>query len=505
MNSKIGMLLFACVFPVNRVLAEEALKPNIIFILADDLGYGDVKSYNPDCKILTPNIDQLATQGMVFTDAHSGSSVSSPTRYGVLTGRYSWRTSLKKGAMWWYDKPLISEDRTTMASMLKQQGYFTACIGKWHLGMNFPTKDGGKPVDTTEFYNLDFSQTITGGPCDVGFDYYFGVDAPNFPPYCFIENRHTIGIPDTFYPVDYKRDMREGRGLANWEVKDILPTIQEKACGFIEEQVIKQQPFFLYLPLTSPHTPIVPSGEFKGFGLNEYTDFVTQTDAVVGAVISILKKHKINNNTLVVFTSDNGCSYVADFGFLKEKGHNPSFKFRGSKSDLYDGGHRIPCIVCWPDHIRPSIQEQTICLNDFMATFAAISRYELDSDEAEDSFDLSPILLDPDCEKVIREATVHHSGDGAFAIRQGKWKLLTISYSGGWSEPRKPLEDGPKYQLYDMENDPGEQHNLYEKYPKIVNELESLLKKYIKEGRSTPGDKQTNDGPSNWPQLSWMN
>ena len=507
-SMKAQTLLLSCLATgmSMNVTAQDKKQPNIIFILADDLGYGDLSYLNEQGKIKTPHLDKMASEGVVFGDAHSSSAVSTPTRYGVLTGRYNWRSTLKNGVLHWYDTPLIPSGRTTMASMLRNQGYNTACIGKWHLGFNFPTKDGQKPVDKPDEYNLDFTKEITGGPCDVGFDYFFGVDAPNYPPYCFIKNRHTVGLPDTYYPVSQDMDSRAGRGLQGWEMKDILPAIEKKAVEYIDRSAESNRPFFLYFPLTSPHTPIVPTDEFADRSkLNEYADFVMQSDAVVGSILEALKKNKIADNTIVVFTSDNGCSPRADFELLAQKGHDPSYIFRGMKSDLFEGGHHIPCIVRWPAQAKPRRVDQTICLTDFMATFAALSGYRLADNEAEDSYNILPLLTASETGKTIREATVHHSIDGSFAIRQGKWKLLLSSYSGGWSEPRKALDGVPEYQLYDLEKDPEETRNLYDSNREIANHLRELLIRYVEEGRSTPGLPQKNDGSYPWKQLLWMN
>ena len=507
-SMKAQTLLLSCLATgmSMNVTAQDKKQPNIIFILADDLGYGDLSYLNEQGKIKTPHLDKMASEGVVFGDAHSSSAVSTPTRYGVLTGRYNWRSTLKNGVLHWYATPLIPSGRTTMASMLRNQGYNTACIGKWHLGFNFPTKDGQKPVDKPDAYNLDFNKEITGGPCDVGFDYFFGVDAPNYPPYCFIKNRHTVGLPDTYYPVSQDMDSRAGRGLQGWEMKDILPAIEKKAVEYIDRSAESNRPFFLYFPLTSPHTPIVPTDEFADRSkLNEYADFVMQSDAVVGSILEALEKNKIADNTIVVFTSDNGCSPRADFELLAQKGHDPSYIFRGMKSDLFEGGHHIPCIVRWPAQAKPRRVDQTICLTDFMATFAALSGYRLADNEAEDSYNILPLLTASETGKTIREATVHHSIDGSFAIRQGKWKLLLSSYSGGWSEPRKAVVGAPEYQLYDLEKDPEEKHNLYKSNREVAQRLHDLLCRYVKEGRSTPGLQQKNDGPYPWKQLSWMN
>lgn len=505
---KAQTILFSCLATgmAFNLGAQNQKQPNIIFILADDLGYGDLSYLNEKGKIKTPCLDQMANNGAVFYDAHSSSAVSTPTRYGVLTGRYNWRSTLKNGVLHWYDNPLIPSSRTTMASMLRNQGYNTACIGKWHLGMNFPTKDGTKPVDTPDEYNLDFSKEITGGPCDVGFDYFFGVDAPNYPPYCYIENRHTIGLPEAYYPVNKEMDSRAGRGLPNWDMEKILPDLEKKAVEYIGKSAKSDKPFFLYFPLTSPHTPIVPTAEFEDKSeLNKYADFVMQSDALVGSVLKALEENKIAENTIVVFTSDNGCSPCADFELLGQKGHDPSYIFRGMKSDLFEGGHHVPCFIHWPAKIKPHRVDQTICLTDFMATFAAITGYTLSDNEGEDSYNILPLLIQSGYKEAIREATVHHSIDGSFAIRQGKWKLLLSSYSGGWSEPRKPQTEAPVYQLYDLEKDPEEIHNLYESHPEVAKLLYDTMVRYVETGRSTPGIPQKNDGVYPWKQLSWMN
>ncbi len=493
MNKK--LLITQCLFCTSlSVLQAIEKKPNIIFILADDLGYGDVKVFNPDGKIETPHLDRLASNGVMFTDAHSSSAVSTPTRYGILTGRYNWRSSLKKGVLSPYSKPLIPPERTTMASMLKEKGYRTACIGKWHLGMNFPVLEDESPMDSKDGYNLDFTKPITGGPLSIGFDYFFGVDCPNFPPYCFIEEKYTQEIPTLFYPVDQQLDCRQGRGAVDWRLEEVLPMLKDKALEFIIESQNNDEPFFLYLPLTSPHTPIVPSDNFKDkSGLNIYADFVMQTDAVVGEIVIKLQEKGILDNTLIVFTSDNGCSPRADFPELERMGHSPGYIFRGAKADIYEAGHRIPCIVHWPEKASKGIVHQTICLNDFMATFAAIADYKFQDNEAEDSFNILPLIKYPDNPNIIREATVHHSVDGSFAIRQGKWKLILTNTSGGWSEPLKPSQGSPEYQLYNLEEDTSEVNNIIELYPEIKHALEKLLLQYIREGRSTPGTPQSND------------
>lgn len=487
---------------------QELVNPNIIFILADDLGYGDIASLNNEGKIKTPNVDRLVAEGVTFTDAHSSSAVSTPTRYGVLTGRYNWRSTLKQGVLGVYNAPLIAKGRTTMPMMLKACGYETGCFGKWHLGMNFPTIDGSKAIDTPDEYTLDFSKEITDGPVDRGFDYFFGVDAPNYPPYCFIENRHTLGNPSFYYPKRANLDSRAGRGLEDWNMSNILPSIITKANEFIEKKTKEGKPFFMYLPLTSPHTPIVPTRMYEGKScLNLYADFVMETDYAVGRILKKLDELGIADNTIVVFTSDNGCSPQANFSELGEKGHDPSYIFRGMKSDLFEGGHHVPCIVRWPEKAKPHTIEQTICLTDFYRTFASIVGYDVKDTEAEDSYDISSLLYKDEETEILREATVHHSINGSFAIRKGNWKLFMTSNSGGWSDskPSNAENSDPNaIQLYNLKNDPTEDKDISNKYPEVVNELRSLLVDYILNGRSTPGKIQNNDGTRIWKQIKWI-
>ncbi len=484
-----------------------AQKPNIVFILADDLGYGDIAALNKKCQIKTPNIDKLVQQGLSFTDAHASSAVCTPSRYGILTGRYNWRSSLKQGVLLEYGSPIIDSGRTTMASMLKKQGYQTASIGKWHLGFNWQTTDGQKPIDNATSSNIDFTKPILGGPTDVGFDHFFGIDAPNYPPFCFIENKMLQGHPTEFYPVRYDLDCRAGKGIPNWSLEKVLPTLQEKAVDYIENATQNKKPFFLFLPITAPHTPIVPDKNFKGkSGLNIYADFVMQVDAYVGEIVKTLEENKALDNTIIVFTSDNGCSPVANFKELQEYGHNPNYSFRGMKSDAFEGGHRIPCIVQWKQQINGGNKiDKTICLNDFMATFVQITNYSIADNEAEDSYSLLPFFRNKP-NKYQREATVHHSLDGSFTIRKDKWKLILCAGSGGWSAPQqgKGEEGLPDVQLYDLENDIAETQNLQAVFPKIVKNMTNVLKQYVINGRSTKGLKQKNDGDFLDIRMTWM-
>lgn len=504
------ILISYLLFPILMVSAQQqGTPPNIIFILADDLGMGDVSCFNKNGKIKTPNIDKIGKNGIIFNDAHSSSAVCTPTRYGILTGRYNWRSRLKQGVLVEYDKPLLEMGRTNMASMLKSKGYQTAAIGKWHLGWSWPTSDGQQPVDQKDHRNIDFTKRIAGGPTSVGFEYFFGMDAPNYPPYAHIENDKIIGNPTVFYPKQPYADCRAGTGVEGWNLENILPDFQQKSTNYITKAAKVGKPFFLYLPITAPHTPIAPSKSYIGTsGLNVYADFVKQVDDFVGAIQKALEENNMTKNTILVFTSDNGCSPEADFKFLKNNGHYPSNEFRGHKADIFEGGHRVPLLMQWPASVKGNrTVSQTVSLNDFMATFAGITGYTLNDNEGEDSYNLLPLLLSPSKNTNFREATVHHSLYGNFAIRKGDWKLILGAGSGGWSfpTPGKAEEGLPALQLYNLNTDPAEKNNVQDKFPEVVEALKTLLIKYIKDGRSTPGKIQRNDGEYPWKQLNFLN
>ena len=475
--------------------------PNIVLILADDMGYGDISYYNPMSKIRTTCLDGMARESAVYTDAHSSSSVSTPTRYGILTGRYNWRSTLKRSVLNGYSKALIPQGRETMASMLKKQGYNTAAIGKWHLGWNWNNIDAG--IDS-----VDFSKPITQGPTTRGFDYFYGFcGSLDMAPYVYVENDRPTAVPDKKTVNKGKYSWwREGPTAPDFRHEDVLPHIIDKGCSYIKKHAKSSKPFFLYLPLPAPHTPILPSKEFQGkSGIGEYGDYVLMVDAMVGRVLKAVKESGEDNNTIIIFVTDNGCSPAAGIKEMEELDHYPSYIYRGHKADLYDGGHRIPCIIRWKGKVKPHHVAQTVCLTDFYATFAAINNYKLQDSEGEDSYNILPTLLSVEEVPTIRKATIHHSIQGEFTIRQGKWKLLLSASSGGWSDPRpnnkEALKGLPPMQLYDMYGDPEETHNLLDVYPDKVKELKDLLIKYIDEGRSTPGKVQKNDTVEKWEQL----
>lgn len=483
---------------------QEQKKPNIVFIFADDMGYGDVSAFNENSKIQTTNIDRIANEGVAFTDAHSSSSVSTPSRYSLLTGRYNWRSDLKSGVLMGYNKALIAPDRRTIASVLRDQGYQTACIGKWHLGWDWNNIEAGKD-------SVDFSKPITNGPTTRGFDYFYGIIASlDMAPYVYVENDMPTALPDRETVNDGMKYWRKGPTASDFDHEQTLPNFINRAVDYIHDKSKGDKPFYLYLPLPAPHTPILPIKEYQGkSGLNPYGDFVLMVDDMVGKVMKALKDAGVDDNTILVFSTDNGCSPQAKFDELQEKGHYPSYIYRGHKADLFDGGHRIPCVVRWPAKIKPHTVNQTVCLTDFFATFATIADYQLKDSEGEDSYNILPLLLNEKEGDVIREATVHHSINGDFTIRKGEWKLLLSPSSGGWSFPKPGTDDEviktlPLIQLYNMKTDPAEKNNVYAEHPEVVKELKDLMIKYVKEGRSTPGAPQKNDGPEVWKQLSWM-
>ena len=488
-------------------------KPNIIYILCDDLGYGDVKCLNAQGKIPTPHLDKLAAAGMYFTDVHSSSSVCSPTRYGIMTGRYNWRTKLQSGVLGGLSPRLIEPGRLTVAQLLKNNGYHTAAIGKWHLGMDWVKKEGKTVAELNvesadQIHNVDYAQPIKNGPNAVGFDYYYGISASlDMVPYTFIENDRVTKLPtvDKDFPMFLGRAQgkcRLGPAAPDFEVEDVLPTLTTKAIGYVKSRAAEAKagkPFFLYLPLASPHTPIAPTKEWQGkSGLNHYADFVMQTDAAIGQLLAELDKQALAENTLVIVTSDNGCSPQADFPALLAKGHNPSYEFRGHKADIFDGGHRVPFLVRWPARVKAgTLSQQLLCLTDFMATAAEIIGAKPPDNAAEDSVSFLPALLGT-AKASLREALVHHSINGSFAIRQGNRKLALCRESGGWSDPRPGTPKAtalPPVQLFDLDKDIGEQINVQDKHPEVVARLTKLLEKYVADGRSTPGTPQQNAVP----------
>ncbi|GAB4135976.1 MAG: arylsulfatase [Thermogutta sp.] len=476
---------------------ERSAPPNIVILYADDLGYGDVSSYNPDRgKISTPNIDRLAREGMRFTDAHSSSGVCSPSRYTLLTGRYHWRSRLQSGIVGVFEEPLIAADRMTVGHLAQQRGYRTACFGKWHLGWDWPIPPDKMPlfrlprnqrgVQTTAeqvaAWREVFSQSIPGGPTTRGFHEYFGTDVPNWPPFCFIDNDRTVGIPQELLPDRYfdaqpLMASQPGPAVEGWRFEPILPTITRRACEFIRRCTGQGTPFLLYLPFTSPHEPLAVNSEWMGkSGLHIYADFVMETDHAVGEVLRALDDAGISQNTLVIFTSDNGKAQYTGAAELERLGHYSSGPFRGYKASAYEGGHRIPLIVRQPGKVvAGGVCPQLVHQADVFATLAELLDISVPENAGEDSFSLLPLLRGED--RPIRTSAVSCNANGLPAIRDGRWKLI--------------LSKNPE--LFDLLEDPGETTNLADRYPERVSAMRALLEKLIVEGRSTPGPRQKND------------
>lgn len=484
----IGCFLVITMFGEAQMKAQKP--PNVILIMADDLGIGDISPSNPSCKIKTPNLQKMADEGLTFLDAHSPSSVCTPTRYGLLTGRYSWRSRLSKGVLSGRSNHLIPADRPTLGHLMRRAGYFTAMVGKWHLGWDW-NKVNEK---------IDFTKPVVNGPDINGFDHYYGhCGSLDMPPYVWVKNGQITALPNREEGVSRKQHRygwyRKGPIGSDFHIDQVLPHLFEKSLDIIQKQSKAEQPFFLYLALPAPHTPIVPISPFRGAsGMNDYADFVMQCDFHIGQLMHALKESGIDKNTLLIFTSDNGCSPQANFPLLRSHGHDSGAGFRGHKADIYEGGHRVPLIARWLSRIEPGKKTRALaCLTDIYPTLEAITSQTPQSFGGEDGFSLLSVF---DGGTSNRSSLISHSVDGSFAIRQGSWKLCLSHGSGGWSEPREKSakEAGlPAMQLFNLKNDKGETRNLISQKPALVKHLFGLLKTQIENGRSTPGKTLAND------------
>ncbi|MFC2156493.1 sulfatase-like hydrolase/transferase [Acidobacteriota bacterium] len=475
----------------GSVLKTETSKPpNIVLILADDMGYGDIQAFNPDSRIPTPHLNALAQEGIRFTDAHSGSAVCSPTRYGLLTGRYCWRTELKSGVLWPpQDKPLIGPERLTVAGMLKQNGYHTACFGKWHVGLEWGRNESGE---------VDFNKPLQYGPRDVGFDESFIIAGSlDMVPYAYYNNHiPTQPVTEEQPGLPFPKFIRQGPRASDFDPERVLDRLTEQAVKYITSRSAEENPFFLYLPFTAPHKPVWPAERFKDkTELGAYGDFIHQTDWSVGQVLQALQDSGISDDTIVIFTSDNGSymyrwpedqeDHLQDPGIqgFHTSNHQSNADWRGTKADVWEGGHRVPFIVRWPGQIDPgSSCGATVCLTDVMATCAEITGSPLPDTAGEDSFSLSPLLING-IDAHSRAPVIHHSSNGIFSLREGDWKMVFGSGSGGRQKPvGKPFEK-PFY-LFNLKEDPSEQKNVIDEYPEVARELEIKLEKIIKSAGS---------------------
>ena len=489
-----------CVWLTTFAASAEAARPNVVIILADDMGYGDVRALNPESVIATPHLDRIAAEGMTFTDGHSPSAVCTPTRYGLLTGRYCWRTSLKSGVLGGYSPPLIEADRLTLAGMLQEHGYRTGAVGKWHLGMALPFLDPDN-ADTSPWDGdpgIDFAGVISDSPVHHGFGSYFGVSASlDMAPFVYIRDDRFTALPTIQQPmVKFPHFVRKGPRAEDFIIDEVLDRLTEEAVQFVEEAAEGEQPFFLYMPLTAPHKPTQPHERFRGkTGRGEYGDFVAQVDWTVGQVLEALDQTETADDTLLVYTSDNG-SYMFRFDDESRKDHvddatiqgfragrhRANGPFRGTKADIWEAGHHVPLLVRWPGNVEAgSSCDEAVCLTDLFATVAEIVGVDIDNSVAEDSFSLASMLAG---EQVERGApVVHHSVGGMFAIRDGKWKLVLGNGSGGREQPRgKPFEK--PYQLFDLSSDISEESDVADAHPEVVERLTQRLEEIRKRGRS---------------------
>ena len=501
----------------SELLAQK--KPNIVYILADDMGIGDISCLNPNSKINTPNIDKLLDNGMNFTDAHTASAVCTPTRYGIITGRYPWRTKLKKGVVDGYSKALIQENIDTAPALLQRNGYHTAMIGKWHLGWNWVIKGEdslARHASLPDYKfaagveeHVDFSKPFTAGPTDRGFDYFFGINASlDFPPYVYSENNKVSTIPNEKFPfqgpdkskpnwknnLEGKQKMqRKGAKDPKFDAGETLLKLTEHSTEYIKNSN-PAKPFFLYVALTAPHTPVLPRKEFVGTSnAAAYGDFTQELDWSVGKILQALKDRGIEENTIVIFTADNGASR-ASFPpeFETRYDHQPSRELKGRKGSLNEGGHRVPFIVQWKNEIQPNSENNTtISLNDLYATCAAIVDIDQPKNQGVDSYNLLNLFYG--INYYNRKSSVYSDYGGRYAVRKGDFKMILF--------PNKQ-----KRTLYNLKEDIGETTNLYgqAKYIEIQKDLMKEITSIIKNGRSTEGKKLKNEGPKVWKALYWM-
>lgn len=493
---------------------KSTTKPNIVIIYADDMGYGDLSCQNPNSKIQTPNLDRLASEGMRFTDAHSSSGVSSPSRFGLLTGNYHWRRSHKIIGPFG-ETHFFREDDLTLPAMLKESGYTSLMVGKWHLGWDWNgimTDQGrerlglgpeGDPVGakllTSRCEDYDFTRPFNGGPTDRGFDYYFGDGTINFPPYCWIENKTFVTIPTLemtgtrFEALEGKAELRPGPLDANWTPEKVLPTLTDKAVEVISKQSA-DQPFFLYFALSAPHAPIVPTAEYHNkSGAGYYGDFVVQCDDIVGRVVAALKEQGLYENTIILFSADNGPEHYA-YPRQANFDHNSTESLRGLKRDVFEGGHRVPFIVKWDKEIEAgAVCDEVIGQVDIMATVAAIVDYDLPNQAAVDSYNMLPVWKGESYNKPVREAIIHNTNPDVYGVRQGDWVMIN-SYTGTVSSANidlteftpLPIKEQPCSILFNLKDDQKQVKDLADEYPEKVEELAKILQRYQDSGRSIP-------------------
>ena len=478
--------------------------PNIVFILADDLGYGDVSCYGAT-KVKTPHIDRLAHEGLRFTDAHSPSSVCTPSRYNLLAGRYCWRTWAGTSCVWSTDPLLVDTDRLTLPKLLGHNGYATACIGKWHLGFGRPGQEGWDDV-----YGLDYNRPLRPGPLEVGFDHFFGIPHVGQRPHVYIRDHDVVGRKpddrikvildkDERYRLPYTERPREGHTPAHrfegtegfsYSHEDLATRLTQEAVGWLERQTA-DRPFFLYFAHRNVHTPIRPNPRFRGTSeIGAYGDFIHELDWCVGQILDTLDRQGLRGNTIVFFSSDNGAVArgYRPADFVDYEGHRANGPWRGQKTEIYEGGHRVPFLVRWPGKIKPErTSSQLVATTDMLATVAELLGDTLPAGAGEDSFSFLPVLLDRTARRPVRDCLVNDSYTGEMSIRQGPWKLILAQHGGGiGSKNRQDYPALPPGQLFNLDRDPTESRNLYADYPGKVEQLTGLLQRTRESGRSRP-------------------
>lgn len=490
----VALLLLAAFAGLSGAQAADSKQPNIIFILADDMGIGDISAFNSKSGISTPNLDELATNGAIFTDAFTPASVCTPTRYAILTGEYAWRTRLKSSVLWSWEEPLIEDGTITLAELLKSEGYSTAMFGKWHLGWTWPTFDGQPPIGQGDVFpskdsgsNIDFNNELRGGPIDHGFESFFGVDVPNFAPYGWIENDKMVKLPTAKKPASMYG--ANGPMVPDWQLSEITPTITARIVEYIESRKYQRKPFFLYYALTSPHTPIAPTVDWIGTSkAGLYGDFVQQMDDEIGQIYDALSEANLEQNTIFIFIADNGSAGLANdrstarTSLEKEFSHETSLGLKGYKTSIHEGGFRVPMIVVWPERIEPGTKiNQPFNAIDFYATLADIVDAEMAQRKAPDSISEQALLTGDASAAAKREHSVLHSFNGSFALRQGSYKLVAGSGDGTGKDEDNSADE---WFLYDLKNDSGEENSIAQREPELFLQMQRILKEYMTQSLS---------------------
>ena len=513
MQQKVILRLLLCFFVAGIALESVASEhpPNLLIILADDLGYGDVGCYNPEAKVPTPHLERLATEGLRFTDAHSPATVCTPTRYSLLTGRMAFRTNRSRVFSGAGGPCLIEPQRLTLGGMLQQHGYSTALFGKWHVRLTFYDHDG-QPLHKGGLgpvKRIDYSRPIPDGPIDRGFDKFFGTACCPTTDwlYAYIEGDRIPEPPirqhdrNVLPQNPYTGDCRDGMIAPNFALEEVDLVFLKRSQKFLREHAESQpdRPFFLLHSMQAVHLPSLPAKKFQdATDAGPHGDFIHQLDWTVGQLMKTLDDLKLADNTLVMFMSDNGPEVPTTIAMRRDHNHDGARPWRGVKRDAWEGGHRTPLIMRWPNKIKPgTTSDEITSLTDVMATMAEIVEHRLPNDAAEDSYSMLPVLLSQARDQPIRPYLLQQTWTSKLSIRRGDWKYLDHQGSGGnnydkpspWgmSDYKLPeLDPSAPGQLYNLADDPGETANLYSKHPNLVAKLKALLKQTMQTGRSAP-------------------